>query len=182
MTQTYAVTVNGTRHQIAADRDATLLHILRNELGLVGSRFGCGLGLCGACFVIMDGAAVPACDMPIWSVDGKSITTIEGLSDGDRLHPVQTAILSHQAAQCGFCISGIIVNAASILESNPDASESDIVAALDATSAAAACSGASSMQSSTRRASRHDRTPRNPTAEDASFQSDPQYLDHRRLR
>jgi nicotinate dehydrogenase subunit A len=123
--------VNGQRRSVSAAPDTPLLYVLRNDLGLVGSRFGCGTGQCGACFVMVDGKALPSCDTPLWSVAGKKVTTVEGLSKGGELHPVQKALLAEQAAQCGYCISGIAVAAAAFLESNRDPSESEVRAALD---------------------------------------------------
>jgi nicotinate dehydrogenase subunit A len=123
--------VNGERRRVSAAPDTPLLYVLRNDLGLVGSRFGCGTGQCGACFVMIDGKAVPSCDTPLWSVANKSVTTVEGLSRGQDLHPVQKALLIEQAAQCGYCISGIAISAAAFLSTNRDPSESDVRAALD---------------------------------------------------
>jgi nicotinate dehydrogenase subunit A len=123
--------VNGQRHSVSAGPDTPLLYVLRNDLGLVGSRFGCGTGQCGACFVIVEGKAVPSCDTPLWSVAGKKITTVEGLVKGGELHPVQKALLVEQAAQCGYCISGIAVAAAAFLQTNPKPSEADVRSALD---------------------------------------------------
>ncbi|GAA3169272.1 (2Fe-2S)-binding protein [Blastococcus jejuensis] len=125
------LTVNGTSRDVDAHPDTPLLDVLRGDLGLTGSRFGCGLGQCGACFVLVDGRAVPACDTPLWSVEGRSVTTVEGLADGDRLHPVQQAVLDEQAAQCGFCVSGIVVSAAALLAENPQPDEATVAAALD---------------------------------------------------
>lgn len=125
------LTVNGHEVAIEADPETPLLTVLRNDLGLLGSRFGCGLGLCGACNVTVDGADVPACDTPLWSVAGKTVVTVEGLSDGDRLHPVQRALLDAQAAQCGFCISGIVVRAAALLERTPSPDEHQVAEALE---------------------------------------------------
>jgi len=122
--------VNGERHSVAADPDTPLLYVLRNDLGLVGSRFGCGSGLCGACFVLVDGKAMASCDLPIWSLQGKSITTVEGLGGG-KLHKVQEALLAEQAAQCGYCMSGIAVSAVSLLEKNPSPTEAQVREALD---------------------------------------------------
>jgi nicotinate dehydrogenase subunit A len=104
---------------------------VRNDLGLVGSRFGCGNGQCGACFVIVEGKAVPSCDTPLWAVAGKKITTVEGLAKGGELHPVQKALLAEQAAQCGYCISGIAVAAAAFLSNNQNPSEQQVREALD---------------------------------------------------
>ena len=123
--------VNGERRSVAAAPDTPLLYVLRNDLGLVGSRFGCGTGQCGACFVMVDGKAVPSCDTPLWSVQNKRITTVEGLSKGGRLHPVQKALLDEQAAQCGYCISGIAVTAAAFLSQNSNPSEQQVREALD---------------------------------------------------
>jgi len=123
--------VNGQRRSVSAGPDTPLLYVLRNDLGLVGSRFGCGTGQCGACFVIVDGKAVPSCDTPLWSVANKSVTTVEGLAKGGELHPVQRALLAEQAAQCGYCISGIAVAAAALLRTNPRPSEAEVRSALD---------------------------------------------------
>jgi nicotinate dehydrogenase subunit A len=123
--------VNGERREVAAGPDTPLLYVLRNDLGLVGSRFGCGTGQCGACFVIVEGKAVPSCDTPLWSVEKKSVTTVEGLAKGGELHPVQKALLAEQAAQCGYCISGIAVAAAAFLSQNHNPSELQIREALD---------------------------------------------------
>jgi nicotinate dehydrogenase subunit A len=123
--------VNGQRRSVSAGPDTPLLYVLRNDLGLVGSRFGCGTGQCGACFVIVEGKALPACDTPLWSVAGKKVTTVEGLAQGGELHPVQKALLAEQAAQCGYCISGIAVAAAALLSSNRDPSEEQVREALD---------------------------------------------------
>ena len=123
--------VNGQRRSVSAGPDTALLYVLRNDLGLVGSRFGCGTGQCGACFVIVEGKAVPSCDTPLWSVENKSVTTVEGLAKGGELHPVQKALLAEQAAQCGYCISGIAVAAAAFLSSNHNPSETEVRQALD---------------------------------------------------
>jgi nicotinate dehydrogenase subunit A len=124
-----SLTVNGRAVRTTADPDTPLLSFLRNELDLAGTRFGCGLGQCGACFVRVDGAVVSSCDTPLWSVENRTVVTVEGLADG--LHPVQQALLDGQAAQCGFCISGIAVAAATFLESNPHPDEESVAAALD---------------------------------------------------
>ena len=123
--------VNGQRRSVSAGPDTPLLYVLRNDLGLVGSRFGCGTGQCGACFVIVEGSAVPSCDTPLWSVAGKKVTTVEGLAKGGELHPVQKALLAEQAAQCGYCISGIAVAAAAFLSHNKNPSEPQVREALD---------------------------------------------------
>jgi nicotinate dehydrogenase subunit A len=123
--------VNGERRSVSAAPDTPLLYVLRNDLGLVGSRFGCGNGQCGACFVIVEGKPVPSCDTPLWSVENKSVTTVEGLAKDGELHPVQKALLAEQAAQCGYCISGIAVAAVALLEKNSKPSETEVRAALD---------------------------------------------------
>jgi len=125
------IRVNGTAVTPESDGDTPLLTVLRDELGMVGTRFGCGQGLCGACFVDVDGQVMPSCQTPLWQVAGAAVTTVEGLSDGDRPHPVQQAILDHQAAQCGFCISGIVVAAAALLRDEPDADAARVAEALD---------------------------------------------------
>ena len=123
--------VNGVPRTVEADRDTPLLYVLRNDLGLVGSRFGCGSGLCGACFVLIDGRAMASCDLPLSFVLDKKVTTVEGLSGKGELHPVRKALIEEQAAQCGFCMSGIAVSAAALLEKNKNPSEAEIRAALD---------------------------------------------------
>jgi nicotinate dehydrogenase subunit A len=121
--------VNGTLRQVVADPDTPLLDVLRGDLGLLGSRFGCGLGLCGACAVLVDGRSVNSCDTPLWAVEGKAVTTVEGLA-GDGLHPVQQAVLDEQAGQCGFCLSGMVVSAAALLAEQPRPDEAAVAAAL----------------------------------------------------
>src|SRR5215471_10678063 len=109
------VTVNGEARALACDPDSPLLDVLRAGLGLAGPRFGCGLGLCGACMVIIDGKARTSCDLPAWAAEGTEVTTVEGLLDGGALSAVQQAFLDEQAAQCGYCTSGMIVTAAALL-------------------------------------------------------------------
>lgn len=123
--------VNGQRHQVHAEDDTPLLYVLRNHLGLKGTRFGCGVGLCGACFVLADGRPIYSCDTPLWSVAGKEIRTIEGLGADGEPHPVARALIAGQAAQCGYCMSGIVVAAAALLAANPDPTEAEVRAALD---------------------------------------------------
>ena len=110
------VTVNGEEHALACDPDFPLLDVLRAELGLAGPRFGCGVGLCGACMVIIDGKPRTSCDYPAWAAEGTTVTTVEGLADGDRLHAVQQAFLDAQAAQCGWCTNAQIMAASSYIE------------------------------------------------------------------
>ncbi len=131
MTQTISIQVNGVTHEINAAEDTPLLYALRNDLGLKGARFGCGLAQCGACHVLVDGHAVPACDTPLWSVAGKAVTTIEGLGTPAAPHALQRAFIAEQAAQCGYCATGIIISAAALLARSPDPGEAEVRAALD---------------------------------------------------
>jgi nicotinate dehydrogenase subunit A len=123
--------VNGVEVRVSADGATPLLYVLRNDLKLTGTRFGCGSGHCGSCQVLIDGAPVPACDTPLWSVDGKAIVTVESLAPGGVLHPLQQAFVDEQAAQCGYCLSGILMSAVALLDKNPDPSDADVRAALD---------------------------------------------------
>ena len=125
-----SITVNGASHQVVADAETPLLYVLRNDLKLKGARFGCGLGQCGACTVIVDGQAVPSCDVPVSAVVGKTVTTIEGIGGNGALHPLQQAFIDEQAAQCGYCASGIIMAAKALLDANPRASDAAIREAL----------------------------------------------------
>lgn len=124
------LTVNGKKHEVAADPETPLLYVLRNDLKLKGARYGCGIGQCGACMVIIDGKAVQSCDVPASAVTGKSITTIEGIARNGKLHPLQEAFIAEQAAQCGYCATGIIMAAKALLDENPKATESEIRTAL----------------------------------------------------
>jgi len=119
------ITVNGTTHQLDIDDDMPLLWALRDIIGLTGTKFGCGKGLCGACTVHMDGNPIRSCSTPVSLVAGKSITTIEGLSD-DGNHPLQQAWREHNVPQCGYCQSGQIMSAAALLEQNPNPSVDEI--------------------------------------------------------
>jgi nicotinate dehydrogenase subunit A len=125
-----SLTVNGRVREVDAPEDAPLVHVLRNDLGLQGTRFGCGSGDCGACFVLIDGRLAASCDTPLWSVAGKSITTVEGLGTPESPHALQRAFLAEQAGQCGYCISGIEIAAAALLAANPKPSEDEVRAAL----------------------------------------------------
>src|SRR5678815_1303336 len=113
-----AIQVNGLRHEVLAESETPLLYVLRNELKLKGARFGCGLGQCGACTVIVDGKAVQSCDVPVSAVAGKSVTTIEAIGTADKPHPLQQAFIREQAAQCGYCVTGIIMTAKALLDRN----------------------------------------------------------------
>jgi len=128
---TFRLHVNGGEHEVSAEPDTPLLYILRNDLKLKGTRFGCGEGQCGACTVLFDGRAVQSCDTPLWSAPGHEITTIEGLSGTGVLHPIQQAFLDEQAAQCGYCTNGVMMSVKALLDVNPDPDEAQIAAALD---------------------------------------------------
>jgi nicotinate dehydrogenase subunit A len=123
--------VNGVTRSFNVEPTSTLLSLLRDQCDLKGSRFGCGLGVCGACNVLVDGRAIRACDTPLWAVQGKSITTIEGLGTPESPHPLQEAFIAFQAMQCGYCASGIMISAAALLRTNPAPSEAEVRAALD---------------------------------------------------
>ena len=125
------VTVNGATREVVAKPDTPLLYVLRNDFGLVGSRFGCGSGQCGACYVLVDGRPMASCDLAVSFAEGKQITTVEGLGHGGQLHPVQKTLIAEQAAQCGYCMSGIAVSAAALLSSNKRPTESEVRQALD---------------------------------------------------
>ena len=124
------LTVNGREHAVDADGETPLLYVLRNDLKLKGARFGCGEGQCGACTVVIDGKAVQSCDISLAAAVGKSITTIEGIGSADHPHPLQTAFIVEQAAQCGYCSSGILMTAYALLERNAHPDEAEIRAAL----------------------------------------------------
>src|SRR5579863_10333835 len=123
--------LNGAPIDIDADPDTPLLTILRGKLGMTGSHFGCGAGECGACNVIVGDHAVTACDTPLWSVAGKDVTTIEGLGDAQKPHPLQRAFIAEQALQCGYCVSGILMSAAALLKQNPNPAAAEVKTALD---------------------------------------------------
>src|SRR2546423_6354877 len=124
-------TVNGRPVGVEVAAPTPLLAVLRNTLGLSGTRFGCGLEQCGACLVLIDGAPAYACTREVSSVAGKAVTTVEGLKQAESLHPLQAAFLAEQAGQCGYCLSGILMSAAALLARNPRPSRGDIVAALE---------------------------------------------------
>jgi nicotinate dehydrogenase subunit A len=128
---TVALQVNNTPRQIDADADLPLIDALRDMLDLKGTRFGCGAGQCGACFVLVGGHPMPSCETPLWAVAGKSITTVEGLGSPGAPHPLQQAFLDEQAAQCGYCTSGMLISAAALLRRNPDPDEAEVRAALE---------------------------------------------------
>ena len=120
------LTVNGRQHDVDAEPDTPLLYVLRDDLGLNGAKFGCGLGQCGACTVIVDGAAVFSCLTPIAVLPGRAVTTIEGLGSEQSPGPVQAAFIEEQAAQCGYCIAGMVMRAQALLARSPHPSEQEI--------------------------------------------------------
>ena len=120
------LTVNGKDHDIDVEDDMPLLWVLRDELGVTGVKYGCGIAQCGACTVHMDGVAVRSCQVAAASADGADVVTIEGLGTPDAMHVVQAAWVEHQVAQCGYCQSGQIMQAATLLDTNPDPSDEDI--------------------------------------------------------
>ena len=127
----FSLTVNGRTRTVDVDPDTPLLYVLRNDLELKGPRFGCGLAQCGSCSVIMDGNAIRSCITPVSAVQDQSVTTLEGLGSVAEPHPLQAAFIEEQAAQCGYCMNGMIINAKVLLDGNPDPSEEDIKQALD---------------------------------------------------
>ena len=126
MPRTLDLTVNGERRRVAAEPGTPLLYVLRNDLGLSGPKFGCGVAQCGACTVHLDGTAIRSCATPVASAQGAKVTTLEGLAPRGALHAVQQAFIDEQAAQCGYCLNGWVMTAAALLEANPRASEDDI--------------------------------------------------------
>lgn len=119
--------INGSAHTVEADADRSLLSVLRDDLDLTGSHYGCGEGQCGACTVLVNGEPTRSCITPVGTIASKPVVTIEGLEIGDKLHPVQQAFLEHDALQCGYCTSGMIMAAVGLLRKNPAPSEQDII-------------------------------------------------------
>ena len=126
------VTVNGKKYDVAGEPDRPLLWVLRDELGLTGTKFGCGVGLCGSCEVHLDGNVTRSCITPLSAAKGKAVRTIEGLASEGVLHPVQQAFLDEQVHQCGWCMSGQMMRAAALLEENPTPTEEEIIAGMSA--------------------------------------------------
>lgn len=122
--------VNDESHEVAVDAERTLLSVLRHELGLTGTKYGCGEGNCGACTVLIDGEATRSCITPVASAGGREVTTVEGLANGDRLHPVQEAFVEHTAFQCAYCTPGFIMSSVALLDRNPAPDDDQIRAAL----------------------------------------------------
>ena len=126
VTRTVTLTLNGLPQATLVDGQASLLNLLRNDFALNSPKYGCGLGECGACTVLVDGMAARACVIPAQGAEGRSITTLEGLGSLDKLHPIQQAFIDAQAAQCGYCLSGMIMMTAALLSRNPDPTELEI--------------------------------------------------------
>ncbi len=131
MAQDFALSVNGRPVRVTAPETTPLLDVLRNQLDLKGTRYGCGLEQCGSCMVLLDGEPVYACSREIGTVAGRSVTTIEGLGSAERPHPLQQAFLDEQAGQCGYCLSGIVISAKALLDRDASPTRADIAAALD---------------------------------------------------
>jgi nicotinate dehydrogenase subunit A len=134
-TRTIPLQVNGQERSVQAQDNTPLIYALRNDLGLKGTRFGCGANQCGSCHVLLDGVSVPACDTPLWAAQGKAVVTVEGLGQlhghAGVLHPLQQAFIDEQAAQCGYCLSGILISAAALLAAHPQPTEMQVKEALD---------------------------------------------------
>jgi aerobic-type carbon monoxide dehydrogenase small subunit (CoxS/CutS family) len=131
LTPPIELTVNGQLHQLRASPDTPLLMVLREDLNLLGTRIGCTEGQCGACTALLDGKPVQTCNLPLWSIAGRRITTIEALSVNGQPGPVQRAFLAEQAAQCGYCVNGIIMTVTAMLDQQPPATRAEILGQLD---------------------------------------------------
>lgn len=130
MARTVRLTLNGAARTFRADPDTPLLYMLRNDAELNAAKYGCGLAQCGACNVLLDDTAVPSCRTPLSAAEGRTVTTVEGLGTADDPHPIQKAFMTEQAAQCGYCIAGMIVTAKALLDRNPDPDDGEIREAL----------------------------------------------------
>jgi len=131
MVRTIRLTVNGKSYELRTDDQRPLLWVLRDDLDLTGTKFGCGLGLCGACTVVLDNRAVRSCVTPVSAAAGKNVVTIEGLEHQGKLHPLQEAFLKHHAFQCGYCTPGMIMNAYALLQRSPRPSRSELLQAME---------------------------------------------------
>jgi len=132
MSKALQFSLNGKTVRVApASEETPLLNVLRDEFGLVGTRFGCGLEQCGCCMVLVDGEPEKSCAKPVWSVEGKAVVTVEGLGNANKPHPLQRAFLDEQAGQCGYCLSGILISAKALIERNPKPTRAEIADALD---------------------------------------------------
>lgn len=130
MRRTIEFALNGRPAAVEAEETANLLDLLRNALGMAGTRYGCGVGQCGACAILVDGRVEAACHTSLEAVEGRAVTTVEGLGTPDQPHPLQTAFLELQAGQCGYCLSGILIGAKALLDRNPDPTRAEIAQAL----------------------------------------------------
>jgi len=148
--RTIRFTVNGDERTVETDEERPLLEVLREDLELTGTKYGCGEGQCGACAVLLEGKRVNACRIPVSRADGKTVVTIEGIANGDALHPVQQAFLDEKAIQCGFCTAGMIVSAVELLERRPNPTDAEIIAGMNRN--ICRCCGYSSIVRAVRRA------------------------------
>lgn len=123
--------INGSPREYEGGDKTPLLEVLRNEVGLCGAKFGCGEGECGACMVLVDGKAITSCDLPVWSLEGKKIVTIEGIGSPSKPHPIQQCLIEERAGQCGYCLAGITVAAVELLSRSPNPTRAEILAGLD---------------------------------------------------
>ena len=126
-----SLTINGHTHALQADENTPLIYVLRNDCDLKGTRFGCGAAQCGSCHVLVDGVSVPSCDTPLWAVIGKAVVTVEGLRQSAELSALQQAFVDEQAAQCGYCISGMLISATELLQKNQNPTEAEVRTTLD---------------------------------------------------
>ncbi|MBA7532482.1 Nicotinate dehydrogenase subunit A [subsurface metagenome] len=131
MTETIQFELNGKPMEMSLDSERPLLWVLRSDMGLTGTKYGCGANHCGACIVLVDMKAVRSCVYPVWYIKGKKVITIEGLSKNGDLHPLQKAFIKHDALQCGFCTSGMIMNAYGLLHHNPQPTVQEIIQGMD---------------------------------------------------
>lgn len=131
MADRFDLVVNGEARQVTATADTPLIYVLRNQLGLMGTRYGCGQEQCGSCMVLLDGEPAYACGRAMDGAAGRTVLTVEGLANGEALHPLQQALLDEQAGQCGYCLSGILISAKALLDRDPAPDRAAIVAALE---------------------------------------------------
>jgi len=131
MEETIRFKLNKKETELVTDPNQMLLWVLRNHFGLTGTKYGCGIGFCGACTVLIDGEPVRSCMIPVSDVGGKSVVTIEGLAEGEKLHPVQQAFIDHDALQCGFCTPGMIITTVGMLGKNPSPTRAEIISGLE---------------------------------------------------
>src|SRR5664279_3613114 len=131
MEETIRFELNGKKTEISLDPKLTLLWVLRNQFKLTGTKYGCGIGFCGSCTVLIDDEAVRSCSVPVGDIAGKKVTTIEGLTKNGKLHPLQQAFVDHDALQCGYCTPGMIMNAIALLRKNPNPTHQDIIKGME---------------------------------------------------